>query len=119
MRIKYDDLLTVPFKKGGRDKSGMDCYGLCIEMCRRAGKTLPDFATYGKIYTVNDMEFSNYVREIQQPKPGCLVEYLNADKEIHIGYVLAKDIYIHATSGGVRVTPLFALKSPKFYEVIK
>lgn len=121
--IKYDDLLCVPFKKGGRSKDGLDCYGLCIELCRRCGKTLPDFATFCTISPKNDTqkrkEFNHYVKEIPQAKKYALVEYLNDDGEIHIGFLLDKKTYIHATYCGVRITPLFALKNPKFYEVVK
>lgn len=121
--IKYDDLLSVPFKKGGRGTDGMDCYGLCIEMCRRCGKTLPDFATDGAVNSGNDGErrgeFSQFVRQTSDAKVHGLVEYLNQDNEIHIGFILDRQTYIHATTGGVRVTPLLALKNPKFYEVIR
>ena len=121
--IRYEDLLCVPFKKGGRSKDGMDCYGICIELCRRCGKTLPDFTTYNQITPENDSEkraeFSDHVREIPSPKKHALVEYLNEDGEIHIGFLLDERMYIHATAGGVRVTPLFALKNPKFYEVVR
>lgn len=122
-RLIYDDLLSVPFKKGGRTKDGMDCYGVCIEMCRRCGKTLPDIATYGRIYSSNipekDELFSSYIRETPKPEPHCLVEYLNAGGEIHVGFLLDRGTYIHATEGGVRVTPLLAVKNPRFYEVVR
>lgn len=122
-KLIYDDLLSVPFKKGGRTRDGMDCYGVCIEMCRRCGKTLPDLATRGRIFPGNipqgKMLFSEYIRQIQKPEPHCLVEYLNSSGEVHVGFMLTRDIYIHATEGGVRVTPLFAVETPKFYEVIR
>ncbi|MCF0222950.1 MAG: C40 family peptidase, partial [Fibrobacter sp.] len=41
--MKYDDLLNVPYKHGGRDLAGFDCYGLVIECSRRNGKPLRDF----------------------------------------------------------------------------
>ncbi len=119
----YEDLLSVPFKKGGRTKEGMDCYGLCIELCRRCGKTLPDFSTYGKITGGNCSQkrdsFNSFVKKTENPKKHGLVEYLNENGEIHIGFLLDEKTYIHSTLGGVRVTPLFALKNPKFYEVTK
>lgn len=121
--VRYDDLLSVPFLKGGRTREGMDCYGVCIEMCRRCGKTLPDIATGGRIYDTNipdrDDLFSDYVRQADGPKARRLVEYLNSSGEIHVGFMLTDSLYIHATEGGVRVTPLIAVRNPKFYEVTR
>ena len=42
--IRYDDLIGVPFKNHGRDvKTGLDCYGLVMEVYRRCGIDLPEF----------------------------------------------------------------------------
>ena len=42
--IQYDDLIGVPFKNHGRDvKTGLDCYGLVMEVYRRFGIELPEF----------------------------------------------------------------------------
>ena len=119
----FEDLLTVPFKKGGRDKTGLDCYGLCIELCKRTGRTLPDFTTFDTVNPATDAQrrnvFNDYVKQTDAPIKGGLVEYLNEEGDIHIGFLLDTKTYIHATLGGVRITPLFAIKNPKFYEVIK
>ncbi|WP_147612333.1 NlpC/P60 family protein [Treponema pectinovorum] len=121
--IYYEDLLTVPFKKGGRDFSGLDCYGLCIILCNRLGKHLPDFATFKDINPKTDkkerQEFNAYVKQISSPKKYALIEYLNEQGDIHIGFLLDEKTYIHSTLNGVRITPIFAIKNPKFYEVIK
>jgi cell wall-associated NlpC family hydrolase len=121
--IYYEDLLTVPFKKGGRDLKGLDCYGLCIELCRRNKKTLPDFTTFDTVNSDTEKErrtsFNKYVKQVEKPVQYGLIEYLNEDGDIHIGFVLNSKTYIHATLQGVRITPIFAIKNPKFYEVIK
>jgi cell wall-associated NlpC family hydrolase len=41
--IPYSDLLGVPFKDGGRDLAGLDCWGLVMEVSRRQGRSLPDY----------------------------------------------------------------------------
>lgn len=41
----YIDLLGKPFEYGGRGPDAFDCYGLAVELCRRAGITLPDYAS--------------------------------------------------------------------------
>lgn len=42
--IRFDDLIGVAFIDGGRDpKVGLDCWGLVLEVFRRAGNVLPDY----------------------------------------------------------------------------
>ena len=104
----YDDLFTVPYKENGRGALGMDCYGLCIELCRRAGKRLADVAR-GEALNV---------RKIPQEKAraGAIVQIGSADT-LHIGYVLDRTRFIHMTDGGARVSALIQLRDPTFFEV--
>jgi len=39
----YSDLIGIPFKDGGRDVKGLDCYGLVMEIYRRNGIKLPEY----------------------------------------------------------------------------
>ena len=40
----YSDLIGVSFKNHGRDvKTGLDCYGLVMEVFKRNGVILPEF----------------------------------------------------------------------------
>ena len=42
--LRTDDLIGIPFVDGGRDpRIGLDCWGLVLEVFRRAGVTLPDY----------------------------------------------------------------------------
>ena len=57
--MKYDDLLNVPFKRFGRDKSGFDCYGVVMECCKRAGTPLKDL--YGGIVDLPAESVNDYI----------------------------------------------------------
>ena len=119
--IKYDDLLSVPYKQNGRNKSGMDCYGLVIECCKRAGVELKDIV-YKDSRVATD-ELTKYtagmnVREISSIKSGCIIQCEYASM-LHIAFALDKKVCIHATHEGVRITPVCALKNVKYFEVVK
>ena len=57
--MKYDDLLNIPFKKFGRDKTGFDCYGVVMECCKRAGTPLRDL--YGNIVDLPADSVNDYI----------------------------------------------------------
>ena len=116
MSLIYEDLLTVPFKLNGRDKNGMDCYGLCIELCKRQGVHLNDIVYETQKINENYNQNAN-VKTVKEPIEGGLLECLYGD-ELHVGYLLDKKTVLHMTYEGFRVSPLKALKNPKFYEVV-
>jgi len=118
--MKYDDLLTVPFKLNGRDKNGMDCYGLVIELTKRAGKPLIDL----NCVHISEKDFVQKVGQVnlrqiteEQIRAGDIIQ-CTWNGEIHIGYLLDKKSVIHATTGGVRITPIFALINRKYFRVV-
>ena len=40
----FDDLIGTPFANNGRNiKTGVDCYGLCMEVFRRYGIRIPEY----------------------------------------------------------------------------
>jgi len=42
--FNLSDLIGIPFVDGGRDpRTGLDCWGLALEVYRRHGITLPDY----------------------------------------------------------------------------
>ncbi|WP_196595461.1 glycoside hydrolase [Pectinatus frisingensis] len=73
--IKYDDLIGAPFKNNGRDiKTGVDCYGLAMEVYSRFGIKLPEFfADYNdsdKISNIIHGQMDSSVwREVKPPYP--------------------------------------------------
>ena len=87
------DLINLPFKPHGRDREGFDCWGLAMEVNRRMGIRLPDYA-YGE-----DMEVTllhklvsgnkDLILELDRPEPYCLVGFsIIPGYETHIGTVL-------------------------------
>lgn len=120
--MKYDDLLNIPFKKFGRDKTGYDCYGVVMECCRRARTPLRDL--YGAIVDLPADSVNDYisgglnVRQIEEPKVGALV-YSIYKSNVHVGYIVERDKVLHATiDKGVKISPLAALRPLAYYEVI-
>lgn len=120
--MKYDDLLNIPFKKFGRDKSGFDCYGVVMECCRRAGTPLRDL--YGDIVDLPAESVTDYisgglnVREISEPRTGALV-YSIYHGNVHVGYIVERGLVLHATiDKGVKISPLAALRPIAYYEVV-
>lgn len=121
----YEDLLTVPYKEFGRDKNGMDCYGLVLEMARRNGTPLLDFVYHDKL--VNNREIDSCLGKINvsriqetEKKAGDLVEW-DFEDNLHVGFLLDENTIIHATYEGVRITPLVIIKNkaPKFGRIEK
>lgn len=115
--MTYEDLLLVPYKEDGRDENGMDCQGLVLECCRRAGTPLVDF-TAGK----RENDISTYVQnvnahEIESPAKGCIVQCVY-DGGLHIGYLIDKSTCLHMTYSGVKVSPVTSLRNKTFYEVL-
>ena len=120
--MKYDDLLNIPFKKFGRDKSGFDCYGVVMECCKRAGTPLKDL--YGDIVDLPADKVNDYisgglnVRQISEAKKGALV-YSIYHGNTHVGSIVERGKVLHATiDKGVKISPLVAMRPIAFFEVI-
>lgn len=101
-----DDLLGVPYKEHGRDKSGYDCYGLVIEIEKRLGYELRDV-----LYTTHDLALSSLSSTLGLYPRKCIEEgsvlEIEAQGELHIAVALNSRYMIHATyERGVCVHPI-------------
>lgn len=115
--IEIEDLLGIPFKVHGRDKSGYDCYGLVIEIAGRLGHKMPDLY-YGYDYseennekTLSENSFNiisaGRLMKTDSPAEGDIVLFKDRKgRTCHIGVYLGKDRFIHCDSAGVRITRL-------------
>ena len=122
--MKYDDLIGVPFKWGGRDKSGMDCWGIVSECCRRAGTPVADpfkplDSSVDEAEALRAIATELNVRETAWPKAGGIVFCLSCGgTKSHVGYIVGRGRALHAVEGGgARVSPLCCFKGARFYEV--
>lgn len=119
--MRYDDLIGIPYKEHGRSKSeGFDCYGLCVEMCRRAGTPLADPYSISSLESadVGDLIGGVNLARTDGPVVGGIVE-CEYGGFLHAGYVVSRTLMIHATTDkGVRVSPIAAMRAKAFYRVV-
>jgi len=89
--IKYDDLIGKPYKEDGRGPDGYDCYGVCMEVCKRAGINLPEF---------NELKDSKFLH-IDKPDIGDLV-LIRSTCDQHAGVMVSKSKLLQVNSTGHR-----------------
>lgn len=113
--IDLSDLIGVPFVEFGRDaKTGLDCYGLAIEVCKRYGKKLNDVVLEKfdhnrviKILPTLNLKKIDYIEECS-----ILEFYGINDNRLHVGIAIDKNRFIHATENqGVRISTIQSVKT--------
>ncbi len=117
--IDVSDLVGIPYKENGRSKTGLDCYGLAIEVEKRFGKNLKD-----AVYDNHDKELSQKwvpllnVKQTDFIKAGSIIE-IHIAQTLHIAVALDSKTMIHATTNqGVRISKIAAYKVAAIYEVL-
>jgi cell wall-associated NlpC family hydrolase len=108
--VKIDDLLGLPYKKAARGPNAWDCYGLCMEVCRRAGIVLPDIQTpttrpdRNHLFTTT----KDIWIKLAKPEPWCVAAF-QIRRNWHAGVVIADcQRFIHVTAGiNVTVSQLY------------
>ena len=102
--IPVSDLIGVPFVSKGRNpQTGLDCWGLVLEVGRRIGKDFPDFFVDAhdskQIGVIYDFVQSEWVH-IPTPQEGAIVG-LKLDRACmpgivqHYGVCLDRQRFIH------------------------
>jgi len=110
--IYVKDLIGTPYMDHGRGKSGMDCYGLVIEVLKRTGVNVPDLfypdtsnETSKKVLKVLEEGIPN--TELQKPEEGAVVEIFVNGEPSHAGVCLGDGTFIHSLKKiGVAIEPL-------------
>lgn len=87
------DLIGKDFQYGGRGPEKYDCYGLAIEVCRRANITIPDEISRTdeteKHNAIEDAKASGKWERIELPQPFCIVAIrIRPPYVSHLGVVL-------------------------------
>lgn len=114
--IDVKDLIGTPFKEFGRDaKTGLDCYGLVIEVAKRYGKELKDVAAHKFSIAEADKEadLKLNVKVTKDVKKPCIgLEFRGLDGRLHIGITIDdKGTFLQATENqGVRMSTLDSCK---------
>lgn len=101
--MEYEDLLGVPFGYGGRNLNDgfLDCYGVVLEMHRRAGKVLPDRSVSENHMLIHALMAAqiNVWKRLNKPVPGSVVLMKIKRVSCHIGYMVNEFEFIHAWEG--------------------
>lgn len=120
--IDTSKYLDIPFVYGGRDWSGVDCWGMCkIVAWHEFGLELPDYPHAGMQQGV--MDYRRLAREtadhrrhwarMDEPKPGDVVLLTPRTLPIHVGMVITGRPYqmIHTqASVGVCIERVYSIR---------
>lgn len=119
MQIDVADLLGLRYKEHGRDKSGLDCFGLVIEVSKRFGHDLPDFPYKKGDWKVfsekkEDIKKRGLLKEVKKAEQGgdLILFKVNSSFENHIGVFLGEEnLFIHCDKFGVHIQNLMDYKA--------
>jgi cell wall-associated NlpC family hydrolase len=91
------DLLGIQYKKNGRDRNGLDCYGLVKLVHLRQGKTLPEYDTPDDSNSIISLIETGKLscKELPEPKEGCIVLFRIPPYKLHMGVVVGDGKFIH------------------------
>jgi cell wall-associated NlpC family hydrolase len=89
--MNLDDLIGKKYEKNGRGPDEFDCWGVCLEVCRRIGIYLPEVE-----------ELSNEPFEkVDKPKVGDVV-FIKMTEEGHAGVMINNSSFLQVISTGNR-----------------
>lgn len=76
--IDYTDLIGIPFKNRGRDRSGLDCYGLVQQVYKKCGVDVPEYyADFNDAEKINALVKEHTQghpwKRISEPVVPCLI----------------------------------------------
>ena len=98
--IDYSDLIGVPFKDGGRDyHTGLDCYGLVMEVYRRMGIELPEYYAPAMDSEAVNAQFKDGIHQWERvdgnvPMSMIAIKF-NSSVVNHTGVYLGNCLFLH------------------------
>lgn len=101
-------LIGTPFKYCGRGPNSFDCYGLVREIYRRDGIEIPDlvYRADGSVMTavaISASSVKSVWQELDFPEHGSVLMF-KVPGNMHVGYYLGNDEFIHSWEGSGGVT---------------
>lgn len=112
--FNYLDLLSVPYKEGGRGPEFLDCYGMLRECYLRDWNIeIEDYPTRDSreknIMIMHDAAMNDWVK-VPARTPRCAVTLLVAGYA-HIGYMINENDFIHTLDKhGPGIDPVRSLR---------
>jgi len=119
--MRVDDLIGLPYRKGGRGPEAYDCAGLVVEVMRRRGIELaiPETpAEDGDQYVAMRQILSAEWIPKEQPHVGCVAFF----KPGHVAVMLSRYAFLHTAEDVGQVCierldgPLWQRRFAGFYE---
>ena len=99
---ELNDLIGKPFSlEESRGPDSYDCWGLCIEVMRRYGITLPELPVCGEDFSKTNSIFEKEIAsgvwvELIEPKPPCIVAFKFHKLFVtHVGVYIGNGKIIH------------------------
>jgi len=87
----WSDLLGKEYAEGAVGPDRYDCYGLCREIARRVGRSLPDLPHPSNLQETHELylQAAESMRRLPAPAPFCAVAFMMRPPFVtHIGIVL-------------------------------
>jgi len=122
--MDYNEYIGIPFLDAGRDRNGLDCWGLVrLVLAERFGKTLPSFLTYDKIDTWKSELLIDAGRELVSadqvaiPEAGDIAVMTIRGIPAHVGVYIGDGLVLHTDRGTASIAE--RIDSPRIVKRIQ